>query len=226
MGFVKHYLRPDDNFLDVGANIGFYSLLASSLIRPTGVVDAFEPTPISALRLKENLKLNGIDCVTVHQKAVGNRAGTVRFQQVRDNYLNRISTGSGFEGDTEVEYVRLADAVADRHYAFGKMDIEGAELAALEGAEPMLASENPPVWLLEVNDRLGDYGYTKEEFWEWITSRGFDLAVYDPDARDIRFLNKDWLYWRERPENVLAIARTRRDFVISRVVPRSPKRDA
>ena len=218
MGFVKHYLRPGDNFLDVGANIGFYSLLASTLIGSTGTVDAFEPTPSTALRLQENLDLNGINCVLVHQAAVGNAAGIVRFHEERDDSLNRMRTGNDSDaGDIEVHCVRLADVVGDRQYALGKMDIEGAELAALEGAEPMLAKQNPPVWLLEVNENLEYYGYTESELWGWLTSRGYDIAVYNSDTRDVQFCDENWLCQLNRSDNVLAIARTQREFVIDRI---------
>ena len=121
MGFVKHYLRRGDNFVDVGANIGLYSLLASTLIGSTGTVDAFEPTPSTALRLQENLDLNGINCVRVHQLAVGNAAGIVRFQEERDEAMNRIRTGNDSDaGAIDVQCVRLADVSRGSPICAGK----------------------------------------------------------------------------------------------------------
>ena len=102
----------------------------------------------------------------------------------------------------------------------GKMDIEGAEPLALQGAQRMLGESNPPVWLLEMNGLLRDLGFTEEGLAGWLWERGYDLAVYDADARDLKFFDKPWA----GRSNVLAISRPGRDFVLERLIAR-PRRD-
>jgi FkbM family methyltransferase len=220
MGFMCDYLRPRDQVLDVGANVGVYTLIAAGLVGPSGGVDAFEPCPRSLSRLRENLALNRLDHVRVYPHAVGEASGLAILSANLDS-MNRLMIGRPIEepdappeGDfIEVKAVRLDDTVANKLYAFGKMDTEGAELMALQGAETMLSSANPPVWLLEVNGLSRDYGYSEAELAAWLSGRGYELASYDSDARRLCFSRHPWL----DQSNVLAIAREARDHVVDRV---------
>lgn len=90
MEFMAHFLRPGDGFVDVGANIGVYALLAASFVGQDGRVDAFEPVPIAFDRLRENVALNGLGQVHAHQVALGASAGTARIT-VRHDTMNRIT---------------------------------------------------------------------------------------------------------------------------------------
>ena len=78
MKFLLRYLREDDNFLDVGANVGVYSILASAVITG-GSIHAFEPSFISRERLEENLRLNHIENARIYAAAAGEMEGTVRI---------------------------------------------------------------------------------------------------------------------------------------------------
>ncbi len=219
MKFMQDYLRPGDGFVDVGANVGVYTLAAASLVRREGRIDALEPDRRAGVRLRENLGLNGLTQVVVHDVAAGARPETVRFLSGRDT-MNRIGTARDAAPTVEVACVRLDDLLAGRSYAMGKMDIEGAEPLALQGAQRMLGESNPPVWLLEMNGLLRDLGFTEEGLAEWLRERGYDLAVYDADARDLKFFVKPWT----GRSNVLAISRPSRDFVLERLTAR-PRRD-
>jgi FkbM family methyltransferase len=221
MGFLRHYLRVGDAFLDVGANVGVYSLLASWLVGDAGRVDAFEPTPETLERLRENLVLSGARNVHVYALAVSDRAGSVQFVTGGDA-LNRLAAAGDDLRDKqscaglqliEVPCVLLDEHVADHRYAMGKIDIEGAEPLALRGARRMLAAANPPVWLLEMNGRLRQFGYTEEEFAAWLRDAGYRLALYDADRRELTFPDRPW---RQR-DNVLAVADAALDDVLRRL---------
>lgn len=88
MAVAEAYLRPGDWFLDVGANIGTYSLMARSFVGPDGRVDGFEPHPLAARRFAENVELNRLTNLFVHAVAVSDAAGTVEFLDGSD-----VSTG-------------------------------------------------------------------------------------------------------------------------------------
>ena len=162
MGFLRDYLRPGDHFLDVGANIGLYALLAARLVGPTGRVEALEPDPLVGRRLQDNLARNPGAPVQVHAVAAGSAEGTARFvtQRGTSNHLARSDDDPG--NVIEVRTVTLDAEFSHCQFAAAKMDIEGAEPLALAGAERMLASHNPPVWLLELNGQLRSYGFTEQ----------------------------------------------------------------
>jgi FkbM family methyltransferase len=219
MAFMEHYLRPGDGFIDVGANIGVYTLLAASLVGETGRVEAFEPGLKVLVRLKENVALNHLSTASIHAAAVGNVQGSIRLTRDLDT-MNRVFTGPFEDKGTSkttvaVPCVRLDDVLPDRVYAMGKMDIEGAEPLALQGAQGMLKAANPPVWLLEMNSLLHGFGWTERQLMDWLKDRGYALALYEVNRRELRFADTPW---RERP-NVLAIAQSRYDEVMAKLDP-------
>lgn len=213
MTFMRHYLRPGDGFVDVGANIGVYTLLAASLVGPRGRVASFEPGPTTVARLRENVQLNGLGIVQVYPHAVADRAGTVRFDASTSTTARVVADGAAAPAAVEVPSVRLDDVLVGGSWAMGKMDIEGAEPLALRGAERLLGEMNPPVWLLEVNGLLRRYGSSEAELWAWLSERGWDLVVYDPARR--------LLCDCEEPSvghgNVIAVARAARERVSARL---------
>lgn len=214
LSFMQHYLRPGDRFIDGGANIGLYSLFAAHLVGPGGRVKAFEPFPLSADRLRENVALNGFTNVDVYEAALFDRSGSVTILADVD-VSNRIVQEIAPDRRTlEVRSCRLDEIGGDGPYAMGKLDIEGAEMHALAGAETMLSACDPPVWQLELADGLlRKSGSSRQELVDYVRSRGFELALYDPDARRLDYSEARW----GGSLNVLAIAHQRREMVEDRL---------
>jgi len=212
MHFMRRYLRSGDNVLDVGANIGVYSLLAASLVGSTGRVLAFEPGPEANRRLTENIQINQLNNVEVHACALGDRLGVVDFLNQQDT-TNRIKTeADAGESVISVPLKRLDDVVKS-NYSLGKMDIEGAEPIALRGAERLLTESNPPVWLLELNGSLHSFGFNETTFSSWLHNQGYEIALYDADRFQLNFTNSQ--PWK-MSSNVLAVARDRKLQVAQR----------
>lgn len=171
MSFVRAYLRPGDLFVDVGANIGVYSLWASE----TEGVDAvaFEPSSATHARAVENVELNGLGHrIRVLRKAVGAQPGEVRLTTGRDA-VNEVTTKLG--GQTEsVEQTTLDVEPGLRAPTIIKIDVEGGEVDVLRGARSTI-NRHRPALLVEVNDvdRLGqvldELGYTT---WSYDPVRG------------------------------------------------------
>lgn len=131
---------------DVGANVGFYTLLASVLVGEEGRVFAFEPVPRNLLYLGEHLRLNGLGNVTVLEAAVLDRAGTARFDDSLGASTGRVSS----RGNLEVLAVSLDELIAARRIPFPdfiKIDVEGAELQVLCGARSLLREARPTLFL-------------------------------------------------------------------------------
>ena len=145
---------------DVGANVGFYTLLASELVGPAGQVVAFEPVPRNLFYLREHLRLNGVENVTVIAKAVSDRAGVDAFTEGASSSEGHIAP----QGSGRVETVNLDELVSSGTIAapdYIKLDVEGAELRVLEGARSLLANKRPTVFL--ATHAMADLGYNTHE---------------------------------------------------------------
>lgn len=210
--FIEHYLRPGDSFIDAGANIGTYTLLAARLVGPTGSVDSFEPDQRAYKRLADNITQNVLANVRVHRFAVSDISGMIVFIPGNDQ-TGRVARSRASTG-VELPACRLDDLVGQRRYAMAKMDIEGSELAALKGATRMLAEANPPVWQLECVPRLlHPMGVAPADIAALLQTYDYELAFYDADERRIVWDNEAW----RRRKNILAIHRGGRSMVLSRL---------
>lgn len=171
--FWKSYLRPGDVVVDVGANIGIYSLIACSLVGPEGHVYAFEPVPKVYSALLNNLKMNDASNVTSFQQAVGDHLGTVRFHSELDTN-NRVFTPEiPMDGQTiAVQQTTLTHALPKQAYAMLKIDVEGAELQCLKGAEQLFKEQAISVCQFEYLLTVHAYGYEPVDILNY-------LALYD-----------------------------------------------
>ena len=212
MTFMRHYLRPGDGFLDGGANEGMFTLLAAKLVGSTGEVHAFDAVPVYLDRLRDNLRSNRMDWVTVHPQALGAEAGPTSF--VLRGTGSRIQTSPGQGKTVAASIVRLDDVIPERRWAMGKLDIEGAELLALKGASALFERHEPAVWMLELVDRqLERFGASIHTVRQWLDDRGYDLVLYEPEHR--RFVTApDPLY---PLADALALSRLRRPEVEARI---------
>jgi FkbM family methyltransferase len=175
MPFVRDYLRDGDLMVDVGANVGLYSLLAASV---DGVqVVAFEPNDLARERAAANAAANGLaGRIDLRPLAVGRAAGAGRVTTglgPENRLLGGAETTVLPEGAQAVQVVTLDECVAGP-VALLKVDVEGGEADVLDGAHRVLSTARP-VLILEANDlpaltaRLVDLGY------QWVR--------YDPHRR-------------------------------------------
>lgn len=133
-------LRPGDLVLDVGANVGFLSVIAARLVGPAGRVVAFEPVPANARQVRRNAHLNGFANIDIVASAVGDHTGRARL------VLARFAGGAALReagappdacGEVEVPITTLDDWLAAQGQpapALVKIDVEGAEPAVLGGS--------------------------------------------------------------------------------------------
>ena len=151
---------------DVGAHVGYYSLLASKLVGPEGRVLSFEPLPRNVALLKKHLLINQCSNVTLIAAAAGEMSGKARFLEDISSSEGRIA----IRGTLEVDVVSLDEIVSDG-YPYPdviKMDIEGSEYESLKGARAILNKRQPTIFLAthgaDVHKACLDYllshGYT------------------------------------------------------------------
>ncbi|MFI5096523.1 MAG: FkbM family methyltransferase [Candidatus Acidiferrales bacterium] len=167
------HLRPGMTFYDLGANIGYFSLIAARLVGSTGCVVSFEADPEIAARLRENLERNNFFHARIEQKAVWSETTTVSFARVDPNTsldrgLGHVSADSSDDTIT-IEAVSLDSYVtAQNSPDFLKCDVEGAEVEVFRGAGRLLA-ERRTILLFEMHNpenhrtltqKFVDLGYT------------------------------------------------------------------
>jgi len=148
---LADYLSAGMTVYDIGANIGFFSLLAARLVGNEGRVVAFEADPDAAARLREHAARNGFSWIAVEEKAVWSQTGEVRF--VRSDPVTSPDLGLGHvEMDGGAKYSIGVAAVSLDDYAmhapvpdFVKCDVEGAEAEVVRGAQRLLAGKRPVV---------------------------------------------------------------------------------
>lgn len=220
MQFMRRYLRAGDTFVDVGANVGVYSLLAAALVGPAGCVHAFEPMPSTLGRLRENVELNRLSHVHCHGLAVTDSSGRRRLTNTHDDCVVTLAPdGTGSERDPEIACTTLDEFLPDIGMAMLKVDIEGAEPLALRGAIGHLRRANPPVMQLEMDGYCKRFGISTWQFIEEIEAAGYRLHVYDPEANALIPTHRPW---EHAVRNVLAIHHTRLEEVRLRLSVHRP----
>ena len=176
---IERTLNPGDVFLDIGANIGWYTLLAARLVGETGKVFAFEPEPANFALLQRNVALNGYHNVELVQKAVSDRNQTMTLYLCASDKGSHALYESSHDGQSvEVEALRLDDyfsAYAGRIDLI-KMDIEGSEGHAVKGMTALLAN-NPAVKIItEFSPHaLAQCGTPAQDFLGQLAGLGFDF---------------------------------------------------
>lgn len=170
---LLHFLRPGDLFVDAGANVGSYTLLASGVCRAHTA--AFEPDPSTSIHLQRNVSLNGLErLVTIHETALGSASGEVEFTVGRDctNQVAPFRTS-----DTQlVKMERLDDVLASANPRMIKMDLEGHEENAILGARELLGCQSLKVLQAETVSDLAE---------DLLATHGFIKAYYDPFSREL-----------------------------------------
>lgn len=215
MYFVARYLRPGDAVVDVGANIGIYTLLMGSIVGPGGRGLAFEAGNKAFEILQENIALNQLAHVEARRVAIGPTEGKVAFLQNQD-LTNRIVAAS--EAPSEGAFAMMdsttLDAALDRPFALGKIDIEGAEPLAFEGGKGVLSSGNPAVWIMEFKDRLlRKFNWSADAFAKVVQDFGYRFGQYDARANEITFSDRGWV----DHENVIVVFESAIDTVRERL---------
>jgi FkbM family methyltransferase len=166
VALMSRLLQPGDCFIDVGANIGYLTLLGARLVRPTGSVIAFEPLPSARMALERNVALNDAAHVVVRGDAVCDRTGTATLNIGPDHHtsISSLLPVPQHRDEAAVSCVRLDDVVSARRVRLIKIDVEGAEHLVVEGASRTLDTHAPDLIVElngpEVGDALRRRGYS------------------------------------------------------------------
>jgi FkbM family methyltransferase len=169
-------VKKDAVFYDVGANVGFYSLLASTLVGP-GKVFAFEPLPANVVHLYKHLALNAAKNVEVFELAICDRVGDAFFEQEGTGAMGRLQD----KGNLRVGITTLDSLLQERKLPppdYIKMDIEGAETKALIGATLCFQRYKPVLFLATHGREI------YKECCDLLRSWNYELSVVGQASQD------------------------------------------
>lgn len=194
MQFLLNTLRSSDNFIDIGANIGVYSLLASSRIK-NGRIFSFEPSPKISGQLLENINLNlKTEGIKVINEVVSDKTGFVDFDISSNPDYNHISYSVKGKSILRLKATTLDKFISENkinHVKLIKIDVEGAELLVLKGMENTLRSKLVDFLIVEINsEAMKGFGFLPQDVFKYLTAFDFKLYYFDSKFNLKKFTGK------------------------------------
>jgi FkbM family methyltransferase len=208
--FIKNQLYEGEIFVDIGANVGLYSLVASRLVGKSGKVIAFEPASKSFLRLLKNISLNGITNIIPERLAVIDKSTRA------DLYISgsqNMGMSSIYHHDSEtgisekVEAISLDDYIEKKgisRISLIKIDIEGSEFLALKGMQKVLTIIRPKILVELKEETLKNSGYTEKDVISFLEKAGYSRFIIEEKGNISNDLNrqvKDYYNYVFLPES-------------------------
>lgn len=180
-------LTAPSEVINVGANLGYYSFMAASLL-PQSAVVAYEPQPELVELIRRSALVNGFGNITVNQRAVGSAPGSAWLRKFGDFYGSAMVTSdaSAIGSNAISVEINTLDLEATSPLEFLMIDAEGFEFEILKGAEARLEKSNRTIAMLEFSaSRYGD----KHAFVDWFATRGFEAyrVAYDGSIQKVSF---------------------------------------
>ncbi|MBN2438698.1 MAG: FkbM family methyltransferase [Deltaproteobacteria bacterium] len=192
--FINRYLRPGEIFVDVGANIGMFTLIASQRVGQQGRVYAFEPCSVTYSRLVGNVDLNGLKNVKCLQIALSDRSGESAMNVSLDGYdawnsFAQPAAGNSFAQE-KVCAARWDDFAVEHHLAgrasLMKIDVEGWESHVLSGGREFFGRPDAPVLQIEFTDEASQSAGTScEALYRQLEALGYRMFIYEAKTRKL-----------------------------------------
>jgi FkbM family methyltransferase len=179
---MKQHLHSGSVCFDIGAQAGYHTLYAATMVGPSGRVFAFEPVPKNVANIKEHIAMNRLANVTVVEAAVSDFDGISHFDCASSAVAGHLSA----QGSLAVRTISLdheIDSGALPEPDYIKIDAEGAELRILEGARNLLMRRHPTL-SVETHQWLPDFPTVREDCIRFLFELGYGLAEPDPTDKD------------------------------------------
>ncbi len=183
MSFVMHFLRPGMMFMDIGANIGAFTVLAAGVAGASA--KAFEPSPFTCEILSRNLYLNGLQGrAQAIQAAVGRNIGEIQFSADLGTENHVVANTPG-QNSQKVRLTTLDCESAENPPELLKVDVEGFESEVFAGATDTLRRPQLRGIIVERTDSGTRYGFNEHDLHAQIRQQGFVPCRYEPFARKL-----------------------------------------
>ncbi len=209
----RRLLGPGMGVVDIGANIGYFTMLSASLVGAAGYVLAIEPNPRNARMLEASRRVNDFDQVTLSQTAAGPRTGLLALHRSHSNgttsalpdaltALIHAETVPCIRPDVLVPSTRRIDLI--------KVDVEGAEYQALLGCADIIARDRPTIVSEFSPDQMeGISGIDGRGYLRWLTGLGYGLSGIEPDGSLLEVATEEAameLYQRRATDHIDIVA--------------------
>lgn len=212
--FVKRFITPEMIILDIGANIGYYSVLFADIVEEgTGHVYSFEPTPSTFKTLQDNIYINRFSdtTITLHKVALYKENTEMEFQIYDPKLYSGLNTLGNrdiiLNGERLIPEVQKVKCITLDSYAkekslkkvdFVKLDVEGSELHVLQGGVKLLqnyAQNDLFVIMAEVSDNtFHDAGTSSKELFTYIENLGLQIGAYDTRSNMVLYQQRKEFY--------------------------------
>jgi FkbM family methyltransferase len=191
--FIKRFLKNGDVLLDIGSNIGLFSLYASQIVGNEGQIYAIEPTPETFKRLEGNINLNLFKNIRTFNIGLSNEKATLKFNISNDGHdawnsfakLNELENSSS----VEVEVTTLDSFLNENniiHIDLVKLDVEGWEKFVLQGGKELITKSSSPVFMIEFTEENAfAAGYYCGEIYDVMKKYGYQWYTYDVDNNEL-----------------------------------------
>ena len=189
---LMRLLRPGMTMIDGGANVGQFTIMASDAVSPSGAVHSFEPVPSTFSKLRRNVEINRLQNVHTNQVALWYERATLRLGLARNNLDNAGAFGVDIVdavSEVDTKATRL-DEYAEAHQIptidFIKLDVEGAELQAMQGMSRVLERDHPTLLVEICRKTATRLGYDVQEIWKLLVDdmgyRGWAVGLWTESA--------------------------------------------
>lgn len=188
MSFLLHFLRAHDVFVDIGANVGTYSVLGAGVCGAS--VKAFEPVRETFLSLKKNIEINNLSgWVEAKCIAIGSEKSTVFFTTTHDA-MNHVVTDAVEDRNLDMDLISVELDTLDSLLEgvspiLIKIDVEGYETEVLRGAKSILKSNSLRAIIIELNGSGELFGFDESLIHEELLANGFKPFLYEPFTRTL-----------------------------------------
>lgn len=207
--FINSFLKQGDQFIDIGANSGLFTIYAAKRVGNKGRVFAFEPTDTTYKKLCDNIDLNRFSNTIAHQLAVSSKNEEIEFYSLSEGYdawnspakpiINKTSKVLNVKA---IQIDRMNEVgIIFNDSALVKIDVEGWELQVLKGGITCFNDEKSPTLMIEFADEHArNAGASCRELYSFLQSLGYNLYKFDKQKNElVEVPNEDYYY-----ENIIA----------------------
>jgi FkbM family methyltransferase len=199
--FLKRILKQGDTFIDIGSNIGLFSLHASKLVGKTGKVFSIEPSPVTYKRLVNNISLNSFDNMTPINKGLSNEEGELSLY-ISNNGYDAWNSFAAVDSNKVQSTVNVPVTTMDKllkdyninrdTVSLVKIDVEGWEKFVLQGGRSFLTQFTPVVMMEFTEANTFSAGYLVQEIYDIMVEMGYNWYKYEkskltPDPKRLHY---------------------------------------